>query len=527
MALFGLMRCLPSTVGIALLLTTVGCRDNSSSQSSSKQVEPRHSESNRGELSSETIQRIERFCSDCHAMPIPATFPKNRWPEEVRQGFDFYIESRRTDLQEPIRQDVIKYFQDTAPERVIVPRADQMPSEASPVHFQPAPDFRLSSNRSDKPGAAPAIAQLGWNPGERAVYFTDMLEGTFRRWQPMPMSSKGHLSPDDIVLATGRHFCKATMCDWDKDGISDFLIGEMGTFQVADHQLGGVTLLRGLPDGKFESHVLANNLARVVQAIPFDYDDDGDLDVLVAEFGWRKTGALKLLRNSGAPGSTTSLFVETLDPRHGILGVEVADMNQDGKLDIVASYGQEYETVEIYFNQGQGNYTPTIVHRLEDPSYNASSFQVVDVDGDGRLDIVHTCGDTMDALIAKPYHGLRWIQNRPDGQWQNRELGLLVGALSCVTADFDGDGDLDIAAVGLFPAAHLAGQGAYDSVCWWEQRENLQFVRHSIERDTCSHAACAAADIDGDGRLDLIVGQWLAADQTAIRVFFNKPASGR
>lgn len=520
--------CLTSLVGVAWFLTMVGCLDNSNSQSSSKHGKVvGQSEVKRSELSGEVVQQIERFCGDCHSMPIPTTFPKNRWPEEVRQGYDFYIASRRTELQEPIRQDVVKYFQDRAPERVVVPRADQMPAEPSPIHFQPAADFRLSSNPGDKPSSAPAIAQLMWNSSEQAVYFTDMLEGTFRRWQPLPMSPEGHFSPNDTVLATGRHFCKATRCDWDEDGISDFLIGEMGTFQVADHQLGGVTLLRGLPDGKFESHVLANNLARVVQAIPIDYDEDGDIDVLVAEFGWRTTGALKLLRNSGPIGATTSLSVETLDPRHGILGVEVADMNQDGKLDIVASYGQEFETVEIYFNQGQGKYTPTIVHQLEDPSYNASSFQVVDVDGDGRLDIVHTCGDTMDALIAKPYHGLRWIQNRPDGQWQNRELGLLVGALSCVTADFDGDDDLDIAAVGLFPTAHQDGKGAYDSVCWWEQRENLQFVRHSIERDTCSHAACAVGDIDGDGRIDLIVGQWLAEDQTAIRVFFNKPGASQ
>lgn len=520
MALTGLIRCLPRVVGIAGLLTTVGCLDNTSSQVSSTPSPTRHNA-----LSSETIQRIERFCGDCHPMPIPATFPKSRWPEEVRQGFDFYIESRRTDLPEPIRQDVVKYFQDAAPERVVVPRADQMPSAVSPVHFQPAPDFQLNGSPDAASSAAPAIAQLIWNAGEQAVYFSDMQAGTFRKWQPLPLNSAGQLSPNATLLATGRNFCKATVCDWDADGTNDFLIGEMGTFQVADHHRGRVTLLQGLPDGTFEPHVLADNLARVVQAVPLDYDEDGDLDVLVAEFGWRTTGGLKLLRNSGAPGSTNSLSVETLDPRHGVLGVEVADMNQDGKLDIVACYGQEFETVEIHFNQGQGHYTPTIVHRLKDPSYNASSFEVVDVDGDGRLDIVHTCGDTMDALIAKPYHGLRWIQNRPDGQWQNRELGLLVGALDSVTADFDGDGDLDIAAVGLFPDAQLAGEGAYDSVCWWEQREDLQFVRHSIERNSCSHAACEAADVNGDGRLDLIVGQWLSADQTAIRVFYNRPAN--
>ena len=127
----------------------------------------------------------------------------------------------------------------------------------------------------------------------------------------------------------------------------------------------------------------------------------------------------------------------------------------------------------------------------------------------------------MDALLPKPYHGLRWIRNLGNGEWENRELGLLVGALQSTVADFDGDGDLDIAAVGLFPKAHLDGPGAYDSICWWEQKENLVFVRHSIERDYCSHASCTTGDINGDGRVDLIVGEWLSEDRTAFRVFLN------
>ncbi|MEQ1827282.1 MAG: VCBS repeat-containing protein, partial [Pirellula sp.] len=104
-----------------------------------------------------------------------------------------------------------------------------------------------------------------------------------------------------------------------------------------------------------------------------------------------------------------------------------------------------------------------------------------------------------------------------------RELGLLVGVLHSAVADFDGDGDLDIAAVGLFPSAHLESPGAYDSICWWEQRANLEFVRHSIERDQCTHATCEAADVNSDGRVDLIVGQWLAEDRTAFQIFLNLP----
>ena len=127
----------------------------------------------------------------------------------------------------------------------------------------------------------------------------------------------------------------------------------------------------------------------------------------------------------------------------------------------------------------------------------------------------------LDAFIAKPYHGLRWIRNLGKGEWENRELGLLVGALQSAVADFDNDGDLDIAAVGLFSKAPLEGPGAYDSICWWDQKENLEFVRHSIEMDNCSHATCTAGDVNGDGRVDLIVGDWFAENRSAFHVFLN------
>jgi hypothetical protein len=467
-----------------------------------------------GTLSEVKIAEIRKFCGDCHAVPLPSTFPKANWQEEVRQGYQFYIDSKRTDLVEPVRQDAINYFRDAAPDKIIVPRADAMKAEPTEMRFELGPSISTGT-------ASPATAHLVWDEPRKTMYFSDMRQGTLHQWKPgSVLKDSLQLDPPDL-LVRGKNICRIHVCDWNSDGISDFLLGEMGSFPVGDHQNGRVTLQLGNADGSFKTVVLGEPMARVVSAVAFDYDGDGDNDVLVAEFGWRATGALKLLRNVGGTLEQPEMEVEIIDRRHGSLGVELGDIDGDGTMDFVVAFAQEFETVEAFLNRGAGNFERQVLMSLPDPSYNSSSFQLVDIDRDGKLDIIHTCGDTLDAFLAKPYHGLRWLRNLGDGKWETRELGMLVGALHAATADFDGDGDLDIVGVSLFPKAHLESPGAFDSICVWEQRENLQFVRHSIERDRCNIAACVAADVNFDGRIDLVVGEWGDDLQASLRVFWN------
>ena len=468
-------------------------------------------------LSDEKIACIARFCGDCHALPMAASFPKSSWEKEVQQGFNFYHASKRTDLEVPEFQEVVQYFRDAAPDAVIVPRADQMHSTTAPVRFVPGQALAPAE-------VAPFTAHLVWNPASKSILHTDMLGGTLREWTPGRNDSGNNLEGVSTVIATGRSTCRVHLCDWNSDGRQDYLLGDLGRFPVGDHHYGRVILQLALETGGFKTVVLGDHLARVVEAKSFDYDEDGDLDVLVAEFGWRKTGSLKLLRNQGGELHGQKMELEEIDPRHGALGVDIADLDGDSKLDFVVAFGQEFESVEAYMNRGHGVFENKVLLRLPDPSYNASSFQVVDVDLDGLVDIVHTCGDIMDTYIPKPYHGLRWIRNQGNGNWENHELGLLVGALQSTVADFDGDGDLDIAAVGLFQHATADNPGAYDSICWWEQKDQLEFTRHSVQRDRCSHASCAAADINEDGRIDLIVGECRDdVERAAFRVFLNLP----
>lgn len=462
-------------------------------------------------LARATVARIETFCGDCHAMPDPQTFPRSRWEEEVEQGFNFYIESGRSDLAEPTRSDTLRYFREQAPEAIVIPSPPSLPSK----HTFRKSDL-VAADRMET-----CIAHLIWDARTGQLLTSDMRSGEVARYD----AADGWKSR---VLGRVNNSCRVTPCDWNEDGHEDYLVADIGSFSVGDHHNGRLQLWLAESAGGYRTLDLASGLARLVEAQPIDYDGDGDTDVLLAEFGWRVTGAMKLLRNPGGRDAEKAMTVEVLDPRHGVLGVQVADLNDDGRQDYVVAYGQEFETLEVYYNRAPGQYEQTIALELPDPSYNASSFTLADIDADGRIDLLQTNGDTMDAFLPKPYHGVRWLRNLGDEKWETRELGLLVGALQACAADFDGDGDLDIAAAGMLPPARESSGQSIDSLVWWEQEPGLKFTRHALEQYGPSHAACTAGDVNSDGLPDLIVGQWsLGAAAAPVAIYLSIPHQQR
>ena len=74
----------------------------------------------------DTVQHSEKqiivFCSGCHALPKPASFPQSAWYDEVKRGFDFYHQSARKDLSPPPVQAVVVYFRTRAPKSLAAPR---------------------------------------------------------------------------------------------------------------------------------------------------------------------------------------------------------------------------------------------------------------------------------------------------------------------------------------------------------------------------------------------------------------------
>jgi hypothetical protein len=261
-----------------------------------------------------------------------------------------------------------------------------------------------------------------------------------------------------------------------------------------------------------------------------DFDGDGRRDLLVAEFGWRTTGALRVLPGAAEEGAAeeTGGGEVVLDPRHGVLDVRVADLDGDGREDIVAAFAQEHETVDAWYALGGGEFEHRELYRGNDPSWGSSGFELADMDGDGDLDILHANGDTMDTGLARPTHGIRILVNEGENRFRVEEIARMPGVSQASAADLDGDGDLDLVAAALHLGAAEAPPGTFDSLLWVEQGNGGEWFPHMIERNRCHYAAFTLADVDGDRRTDIVAGIWQSAvtgqAAPALSVWLNRRA---
>jgi hypothetical protein len=198
-----------------------------------------------------------------------------------------------------------------------------------------------------------------------------------------------------------------------------------------------------------------------------------------------------------------------LDNRHGAIHVPVGDINGDGKPDFVALISQEHETIVAFLNEGDGHFRKETIYTGPHPAFGSTGIQLVDLNGDGKLDVLYTNGDSMgEPHVLKPYHGIQWLENQGRFPFEHHPIAPLYGAHRAVAADFRGNGKLDIVAVSLLPeeAYPQRKERDLDAVIYLEQMAPGQFARHSLETGSCDHATCVAGDIFGTGKIDLVTG---------------------
>jgi hypothetical protein len=174
-------------------------------------------------------------------------------------------------------------------------------------------------------------------------------------------------------------------------------------------------------------------------------------------------------------------------------GIAAADLDGDGDLDLTSADALPNNSLYWFENSGRGPFQKHFIQR-DDPQ-RLERHAIGDVDGDGRPDVV---------IVKNLFGDLLWFQNSgtpADGNLWKRHVIVekkLPGAYDVALADFDGDGDLDVAA---------SSWRLSNNFVWCENDgtpADGPWTMRVIEADVKETRMIRAADIDGDGDADLV-----------------------
>ncbi|MGH7222400.1 MAG: FG-GAP-like repeat-containing protein [Gemmataceae bacterium] len=468
-------------------------------------------------------RRIQLFCGSCHANAPADTFPRSAWKSLIERMYMSFNESGRP-LQPPPIEEVVAYFEERAP--IHLPPADiRRANHPLPLRFHRV-DYPVHAGPPDV--SPPHISNVNlvhlFDPKKLDVLACEMQGGAVLLLQPYLPQPKWRVlygpGPNK-----GFHPAHTEVVDLDKDGIPDILVANLGSFLPTDRRCGSVVWLRGRGQGRYEPIALLKDKGRVADVQVSDFNGDGKLDLIVASFGWKSIGEIYYLENRTDDWNKPRFTVNLIEERHGAIHVPIADLNGDGKPDFVALISQEHEVIVAFLNDGKGRFDKRTLYQAPHPGYGSSGIQIVDLNGDGKLDVLYTNGDVLDQpYLLKPYHGIQWLENKDDLTFEHHALTPMYGAHRAAAADLDDDGDLDIVAVSFLPANKFTqrAEQKLDAVLVLEQTAPGVFARHSLETETCDHVSCALGDVFGTGKMDVVTGNFVAEpSKHAITIWKN------
>ena len=226
-----------------------------------------------------------------------------------------------------------------------------------------------------------------------------------------------------------------------------------------------------------------------------DINGNGHLDVVIVE---NLTGDLYWFENSGTPddGEPWKLHEITIGDMPFAYDVALADINGNGRLDVAAS-GWKGNQIALFTNPGDTG-GPWTKQLIDGDMTEARTIRVADFDGDGQPDLLATGAQAN--LVA-------WYQHPGDlgNTWRKHLIDASsIRPIHGHPIDMDGDGDLDV--------VMAMGQGSTTgSVVWYEndgRPAEGPWQKHVICDPFPQAFEACAADLDGDGHIEVVVSVW-------------------
>ena len=174
------------------------------------------------------------------------------------------------------------------------------------------------------------------------------------------------------------------------------------------------------------------------------------------------------------------------------VGFSLVDMNHDGKLDIVSANLLD-NSISVHLGDGHGGFAAAITAPTSGKPQDAVTG---DVNGDGHVDVVTVHGNNSDGfsvLLGNGAGGLGAATYLATGLYFSNDIAL---------ADIDNDGDLDALIAGRQTTTQSVVQ------VWRNVGGNFTLDATYTAIPTADRPnALSLADMNGDGRVDVVVGQ--------------------
>ena len=505
-------------------------------------------------------QLAEIHCVRCHKVPEPGDLAVEEWPL-VLARMGLYLGLKGDELPEYVSSEATEPFFDNSIARKVVDTegnehdisgykqfvlSDPLVSDAEWVRVRDhyvnnaptmAEMFLTPPEHPVIEGFVPTVPELDIEPN--GLVITTLVDEA--RQQLYVGRAQGALTnfmadskPEDLLaldLNTGRRVgyteldTDPTDLELTETGIRLSVHGEFppepgnGQAYIADWD--------GFDTREARARMLVNGVHRITQINTHDLNGDGLEDITVSMFGdgnlavgegrfsifWQTPEFARAWQDAPDEiphGTLEGTLSETvLMNRAGPIGFDIADFNGDDRPDIVLLAAQGLQEIVLYTNLGNGLFAEQVVDQRS-PAFGGNSVYAADMDSDGHTDIVVLNGDFSTRLPIegftppKHYHGLRIYRNNGDFTFDESYFYPMHGAIKSAIADYDDDGDQDIALVSTYPRwewdmpetfVYLENQGGFEFAPATLPRENWG-VWISVE----------AADVNADDKLDIVLG---------------------
>jgi len=294
------------------------------------------------------------------------------------------------------------------------------------------------------------------------------------------------------MVETKTYWKNPTFCDLDGDNDYDLIYGTSDGTLYFYKNIGTPTSPEYQYDGSQFQVIRIEGGASTVSLA--DYDNDGDIDLMSGDW----LGKFQYFKNEGSSLNPKFKKTETIFTNIDIGSYSspvFVDLDQDGDYDIVS--GGLNGKVYCHINNGMFfAANTTLFGHINVIGRAAPAF--VDIDGDGDLDLL---------VAAELSANAKFFLNDGYNNFTQKD-SLILGVTfprdaHPSLADVDGDFDFDLILGGIDgKIIYYENTGSKTNPVW--EKNDTFFANVRVKQ----HAAPGFADLDGDGKLDLILGEY-------------------